>query len=196
VLVADPELHLQIIPLGAGSPKALPPGPYTTHPGLAPLLSRDGRQVFWVGGEKGKGYRYLVQDLEGGPPGPLTDGGVGFGRLSPDGRALLTADGRIWDTRNAEAVPRTARGRGPGTDWRVARRTEDSRRLITWRAEPGILTLAVLDPETGVRTRLRALNHPRITRNTNAVRVSADGRRVLWRQAGWSSTLPLVSGLK
>ncbi|MFN8010862.1 MAG: protein kinase [Holophagaceae bacterium] len=195
VLIAEPSLHVQLIPLGTGAPRALPPGSCTTHPGLAPLLSRDGRQVFWVAAEKGKGYRYLVQDLAGGPPRTLTEEGVGYGRLSPDGRSLLTADGRIWDTRAPGAAPRVAKGTGPGTDWRVARWSEDSRRLVTWRAEPGVLSLALLDPDTGVRTPFRAVNHPRITRNANAVRVSADGRRVLWRQAGWNSTLLLVSGL-
>lgn len=196
VLVTDPALHVQLIPLGTGAPKALPPGPYATHPGLAPILSADGRQVFWVAQEKGKGPRYLVQDIAGGPPRPVTGEGTGYARLSPNGRFLLTADGRIWDVWNPEAAPRTAQGTGGSTGWRVARWVSDNRHLWVWHAEAGALQFAVLDPDSGVRRPLRTVTHPRITRETNTVRMSADGRRILWRQAGWTSTLVMVAGLR
>jgi dipeptidyl aminopeptidase/acylaminoacyl peptidase len=83
-----------LLPTGAGAMRALPaPGLRSvSHPRFLP----DGRSIVFAGVGADGASRLYVLPLDGGPPRPASDAGVGFGILavSPDGREVVTRRAR------------------------------------------------------------------------------------------------------
>jgi Tol biopolymer transport system component len=86
--------QLVIYPTGAGETKRLERGEIENY--STAQWFPDGRRVLVNGNEPGKGTRFYVQEVEGGPPRPVTPEGTRDGVLSPDGRTVLARgpDGR------------------------------------------------------------------------------------------------------
>jgi Tol biopolymer transport system component len=96
----DAPAKLVLLPTGAGSPRELRSGALDHR--VASWLP-DGRRIVFGGAEPGSPGRLYVQDLDGGPPRPVSPEGVVFAAgaslpVSPDGRFVLTSrdDGSTW----------------------------------------------------------------------------------------------------
>jgi hypothetical protein len=83
--------ELQLVPTGAGEARSLPAGKLVAR--SSPFFTPDGKQLVYVGREKGEPLRLWVQDLAGGPPRAITAPGTTFARhaspISPDGRWIV-----------------------------------------------------------------------------------------------------------
>jgi len=86
-VVQSPLPKLLIYSTGAGETRQLPRGPIE-HYATAQWF-RDGKSVLIGGNEPGKGTRFYKQDLDGGPPQPVTPEDTRDGLLSPDGNLVL-----------------------------------------------------------------------------------------------------------
>jgi Tol biopolymer transport system component len=86
--------QLVVYPTGVGETRRLERGGIENY--SAARWFPDGRRVLVNASEPGKGTRFYVQEIEGGPPRPVTPEGTRDGVLSPDGRTVLARgpDGR------------------------------------------------------------------------------------------------------
>jgi hypothetical protein len=79
--------QLVVYPTGAGQTRRLERGGIENY--STAQWFPDGRRVLVNGNEPGKGMRFYVQQVEGGPPRPVTPEGTSAGLLSRDGRTVL-----------------------------------------------------------------------------------------------------------
>ncbi len=79
--------QLVIYPTGAGETRPLERANLESY--ATAQWFRDGKSVLIGGNEPGKGTRFYVQEISGGPPRPVTPEGTRDGWLSPDGRLVL-----------------------------------------------------------------------------------------------------------
>lgn len=79
--------RLQLLPTGVGEAKSYNIGPYLSDHTLPhPTLFPDGKNILFLGKEKGHGTRVYIQDVAGGKPLPVTTQGVDYfqNTISPD----------------------------------------------------------------------------------------------------------------
>jgi serine/threonine protein kinase len=79
--------QLVVYPTGAGETRRLERGGIENY--STAQWFPDGRRVLVGGNEPGKGMRFYVQEIDGGPPRPVTPEGIRDGVLSPDARTVL-----------------------------------------------------------------------------------------------------------
>jgi len=79
--------QLLIYPTGAGETRRLERGGIENY--STAQWFPDGRRVLVGGNEPGRGMHFYVQEVEGGPPRPVTPEGTRDGVLSPDGKTVL-----------------------------------------------------------------------------------------------------------
>jgi hypothetical protein len=79
--------QLVVYPTGVGETRRLERGGIENY--STAQWFPDGRRVLVNGNEPGKGTRFYVQEVEGGPPRPVTPEGTRDGLLSRDGRTVL-----------------------------------------------------------------------------------------------------------
>jgi hypothetical protein len=91
-----PPQRLVLLPTGVGDAISLSRGTVETYSTASWMP--DGRRVVFAGSEPGHAQRSYLQDLEGGPPRPITPEGVAGSRVSPDGElvAAVSADHRLF----------------------------------------------------------------------------------------------------
>ncbi len=158
----DAGTELWLYPIGAGQPRRLTTSRWTLA-ARAGFLA-DGKHVALVAREGAAPPRVYVVPLEGGEPKPISDVVTQVGALSPDGRWIpaLTPAGAVLIPADGGA-PVQIRGYKP--DDALRGWTNDGRLYVGNR--PGIgngqpLTIDVLDPRTGARSRLREIPKPSI----------------------------------
>ena len=136
-LVVSPASRLVLLPTGSGEPRSIPAGKITGF-GWAGWFP-DGRRIWFVGTE-GREWPLWVQDIEGGPPKPLTSDGsfVAYPSqpVSPDGRLLFAAS----PTYRATRLYPTG-----GGDSRPLPGLEGSETPVAWSAEGRAILAARLD---------------------------------------------------
>jgi eukaryotic-like serine/threonine-protein kinase len=153
--------RLDLVPTGAGEPRALPAGPLEAR--RTPIFSPSGVTVAFVGHERGRGQRIWLQDISGGPPRPISPEGTTWVTLghvfSPDGLKLRVRDpaGRPALLPASGGEPTPVPGLEPGEipiEW-----TPDGRLLVYSRTR---LPLRVfrLDPASGARELAREIVLP------------------------------------
>ncbi|HWQ36715.1 MAG TPA: protein kinase [Blastocatellia bacterium] len=84
--------QIVLLPTGAGEERVLKRGPIEQYAWGA-IWVPDGKRVIFLGREPGHDWRCYVQNIESGPPRPITPEGTSEGMLiSPDGRSLIASD--------------------------------------------------------------------------------------------------------
>jgi serine/threonine protein kinase/Tol biopolymer transport system component len=84
--------ELELVPTGAGSSKVLNLGGIDTAGHVGATFFPDGKRILIEGRQSGRPYRCYVQEIEGGPPRPVTPEGVHSQVMSPDGRLIAVLD--------------------------------------------------------------------------------------------------------
>jgi serine/threonine protein kinase len=113
VISVTPDLHaILIYPVGPGQSKQIPmPGYVLNGAGLFP----DGRTLWFVGNEPGRGQRVYLTDLKGAKPLALMPEGASRVSVTPDGNYLLDIEPdsvRLYPTGGGE--PQGVAGINPG----------------------------------------------------------------------------------
>jgi eukaryotic-like serine/threonine-protein kinase len=84
--------QLVLLPTGAGEDRVLERGPIEQYAWGA-IWVPDGKRVAFLGREQGHDWRGYIQNIEGGPPHPITPEGTSEWMLiSPDGKSLIASN--------------------------------------------------------------------------------------------------------
>jgi DNA-binding winged helix-turn-helix (wHTH) protein/Tol biopolymer transport system component len=89
----------------------------------------DGKQILFTGNQPGRAARCFVQSIDGGKPRPVTPEGIGFCRISPDGKLIAADSTKMTEVQLypvAGGAPRPIPGLQPGES-------------VAWTSLPNIL---------------------------------------------------------
>ncbi len=193
--------QLVLLPTGPGEPKSLPRGAVKEYFDWA-AWSPDERQVFFAGAEPGHRPRTYAQDLDGGPPRPVTPEGMTGTLLSPDGKLIAALDryGEYYLCPVAGGEPRAIEGLAEGDG--LLQWSGDGRVLFVRGAGDLILKILKLDLSSGRRQLWKELTPPDpaavigLATDPNQVRLTPDGKSYVYTSWTFPSELYLVQGLK
>ncbi len=193
--------QLVLLPTGPGEPKSLPRGAVKEYFDWA-AWSPDERQVFFAGAESGHRSRTYAQDLDGGPPRPVTPEGMTGVLLSPDGKLIAAVDryGEYYLCPVAGGEPRAIEGLAEGDG--LLQWSGDGRSLFVRGAGDLILKIFKLDLSSGRRQPWKELTPPDpaavigLATDPNQVRLTPDGKSYVYTSWTFPSELYLVQGLK
>ena len=191
---------LVLLPTKAGQPRTLPRGPIVDYHDAGWFPAGD--RIAIRANEAGRPPRYFTQDMDGGPPVPLTPEEVSASDivLSPDGRWLASfppgARSRLihlYPTQGGD--PRPVPGLLTGDE--PVCMSADGRALYVAKGG-GPTELARVDLLSGRRTRLRMLMpaDPAGLLRTGRVRLTPDGRWYVYNYFRQLATLYVVDGLR
>jgi Tol biopolymer transport system component len=192
-----PPPQLVLLPTGAGESRPLPRHNIQDYHGGWWLP--DGKSVMFGGTEAGRGARLYVQDVEGGPPRPVTPEGVlSIDRaVSPDGRYVAAGndvEGHIYPVAGGE--PRPLPGFEPGDvaiHWAGDGQSILVRKLFEVPAKVWRLDLA-----TGRRVLWKELGPADLAgvRAITSIIITPDTRWYAYTYSSRLSNLYLVEGLR
>jgi hypothetical protein len=190
--------QIELLPTGAGEPKAFPKDEIEHAGGRFATFLPDGKRILFVGHGPGQPSRVFVQDLMGGAAKAVTPEGVVASLLSRDGKFLVTQTPEGPALTSLEGGPsRTIPGLKPGDT--PLRFTADGRSLFL-RSDAREFPARVfrLDVATGRREVWKELmpGDPAGINLLSAVALSEDGKTVLFSYARSLSDLYLAEGLK
>jgi Tol biopolymer transport system component len=189
---SPPEIVL--LPVGVGEPRRIPRHQLADY--LWAHWRPDGGGLVINGAEPGRGYRSYLQDLEGGPPRPVTPEGLWTQWVSPDGRSLaLSGTGTPISIQPLDGgEPRSVAGAQPGD--RIAHWGSDGA-LYVFRREDVPCRVYRIDPRDGRRELFRTLSpaDPAGVVATNEVQLAAELHAYTYTYLRILSELYLVEGL-
>jgi len=190
-----------LLPVGAGEAKRLDLGPIEQHAGGS--WFPDGKRIVVQGREPGRGWRYYIQEVDGGAPRPITPEGTSSGAvypiiLSPDGKfvvAYAEQKAFMYPVEGSES-PRPILGLEPEDT--VIRWSADGRTLLVARTEELPMKVHRLDPVTGRKELLKEITpaDPAGIFWPNEIRITPDGKWYVYKLQRFLSDLYLVEGLK
>lgn len=188
--------HLDLVPCGAGEPRAIPIGNLAiNHASWFP----DGRAICCLGGEPGRGMRLYKIDLASGTREPFTEEGISYydSLVSPDGRSAVAhgPDRKLRIYPVDGSPPRPLKG------------VLEFERTIAWSADgraifvfsrgelPGKVWR--IDLETGERKLFREISPVDATgvEGVAVVRMAADGASLAYSYYQRMSRMYVVEGL-
>ncbi|HLY43425.1 MAG TPA: winged helix-turn-helix domain-containing protein [Terracidiphilus sp.] len=189
--------QLVLLPTGVGSARRIDRGNIERYGHEIHWLP-DGKALLFGGDEPGHAARCFVQSIDGGKPRPVTPEGVGFCRISPDGK-LIAANGTKATPMQFYpmdgSAPRPIPGLQPGES-------------VAWTSDPNVLYVAQhekasirvfrLDLRTGQRKLFQEISvpdGPGICDMTHVL-FSPDGRAYAYGYTRLLSDLYMVAGLK
>jgi len=142
--------QLVIYPTGAGETQQLKRGEIENY--VTAQWFRDGKSVLFSGNEPGKGTRFYMQEIAGGPARPVTPEGTRDGWLSSDGKLVLARgpEGKYSVYPIAGGEPRPVPGLTE-TDV-LAQWSTDGRSVLVYRRAEIPCHLERVDLATGHRT--------------------------------------------
>jgi tRNA A-37 threonylcarbamoyl transferase component Bud32/WD40 repeat protein len=187
---------LVVMPAGLGDPVPLPAHGIDGYRGA--FWFPDGRRVLFNGTRPGSRLRSYVQDLQGGPPSPLTPDDVWAVSISSDGQwvaAIGSSQGiTLWPVAGGD--PRELRSSLPG-DRPVAWNT-DGRSLWLFRRGQVPAEVAQLEIATGQRRVWKKLKPPDASGvySITDFRITRDGRSYFYSYKRQTSQLYLATGLR
>jgi hypothetical protein len=195
-LSQPPELVL--LPIGAGQPRPLPRGPVREYHWACFLP--DGKRVLLVGNEEGRATRLFVQDMEGGPPHPITPEGTWTetNTITPDGRFVVAhaTEDRLFSVEGGgegRPLPGLEAGDTP------LRWTADGRHLFLRARGAGLPARVLrLDPASGRREAWMELQplDPAGVVGVGSIVLTPDGRTYVYEYLRALSDLYLVQGMR
>ena len=196
-LAAQPP-ELVLLPTGAGQSRTLPRG--SVHEYHWACFLPDGKRVLLVGNEKGRATRLFVQDVEGGPPRPVTPEGTWMesNTVTPDGRRVVAhaEESRLFPLEEAgegRPVPGLEAGDTP------LRWSADGRHLFLRARGAGLPARVMrLDPATGRREDWMALQpiDPAGVVGVGSIVLTPDGGTYVYEYLRSLSDLYLVEGMR
>ena len=188
LVISPDEKRLSVVPTGVGETRAL------GKPGLRYTGAKwfpDGRRVVFAGSEGEKAPRLWVQQIDGGPPRPVSPEGFEVGPVSPDARfvaARTTSGVVLLSIGGGEPVPVT----GSNPDDVVIRWDSAGGSLFLARGQHPV-RVERLEVATGRRELLRELQNAA----PDQIRMTADGRTVVYSEPlQYFSTLYVAEGLR
>jgi hypothetical protein len=195
-LARPPELVL--LPTGAGQARPLPRGAVREYHWACFLP--DGKRVLVVGNEEGRATRIFVQDVEGGPPRPVTPEGTWMesNAVTPDGRFVVARaeENRLFPLEGG-GPGRPVPGLEPGDT--PLRWSADGRHLFLRARGAGLPARVVrLDPVAGHREAWMALQptDPAGVVGVGSIVLTPDGRTYVYMYVRSLSDLYLVEGMQ
>ncbi len=193
--------QLALLPTGPGEQKLLPRGSISEYYDWA-AWSPDHRQIFFAAAEAGHRPRTYVQEMDGGPPRPVTAEGMVGTLLSPDGKLIAAIDRYLeyylCPVNGGE--PRAIEGLAEGDV--VLQWTADGRSLFVRGAGDLVLRIFKFDLGTGHREAWKELRPPDpapvigIGVDPGQVRLTPDGKYYVYTSWTFPSELYLAEGLK
>jgi serine/threonine protein kinase len=142
--------QLILLPTGPGEIKRIEQAGIGIY-GLGGGWLPDGKRVIFTGREQGHSMRTYIQEIDGGPPRPITPEGVTGTVLSPDGKFVVAKDQAqkplIYPVEGGEPRPIT----DLGNDETAFRWAADSRSLYVYRTQEVPIKIYLLDALTGHR---------------------------------------------
>ncbi|MEO6323438.1 MAG: protein kinase [Candidatus Eisenbacteria bacterium] len=196
-LPVDRKPPLTMQPTGPGAPRALERGPIATYDWAA--WFPDGRRIVCSGTEKGQPSRCYLQDLEGGPPRPLTPPGTSLfnpgAAVSPDGKYVVARheSGKISLYPVNGGAAREVPGINGGEEY-----------AIRWSADGQTLFVARggrvfrVDPFTGARQLWKTIAPADSAgiRSFLTLQITPDGRNLFYTTSRELSDLYRITGLR
>jgi serine/threonine protein kinase len=142
--------QLILLPTGPGEIKRIEQAGIGIY-GLGGGWLPDGKRVIFTGREQGHSMRTYIQEIDGGPPRPITPEGVTGTVLSPDGKFVVAKDQAqkplIYPVEGGEPRPIT----DLGNDETAFRWAADGRSLYVYRTQEVPIKIYLLDALTGHR---------------------------------------------
>jgi serine/threonine protein kinase len=142
--------QLILLPTGPGEIKRIEQAGIGIY-GLGGGWLPDGKRVIFTGREQGHSMRTYIQEIDGGPPRPITPEGVTGTVLSPDGKFVVAKDQAqkplIYPIEGGEPRPIT----DLGNDETAFRWAADGRSLYVYRTQEVPIKIYLLDALTGHR---------------------------------------------
>ncbi len=150
--------RLLLLPTAAGDSTSLPRGKIERYLGARWLP--DGKRIVITAVEAGHAQRTFVQDLQGGPPVPITPEGLTGTAVSPDGRlvAVKSKDQKLYVGATNGSDPRLVAQLRP--DEFVTQWTPDGRYLYVAERDHTTMRVSKLDVETGETEHWRTFSLP------------------------------------
>jgi serine/threonine protein kinase len=194
--------QIMLLPTGAGEAKRLERGTIEQYAGAS--WFPDGKRIALQGREPGRGWRYYIQDVEGGGPRPFTPEGTTSGEvyaimLSPDGKFVVAVNieqkAFIYPVEGGDN-PRPILGLDPEDV--VIRWGADGRSLLVERTEEMPIKVYRLDPSTGHKELLKEITpaDPAGIFWPNETTMTPDGKWYVYKLNRFLSDLYMVEGLK
>jgi Tol biopolymer transport system component len=190
--------RLALVPTGTGQVKAF------TLVGFEDIASGaflpGGTRVIFAARERGKRWRIYALAVGGGTPQPVVPEGISIPpfvtrAVSPDGRWVLAGSGPGTLTRYPleGGEPRRVAGIERGE---TAIGWNPAGLVYVFREIRGVVTVSLVDPDSGRRTPWKDLHLPDRTTNIGRVAISEDGRSYVYSAQRVHSQLYVVEGLK
>jgi Tol biopolymer transport system component len=193
--------RLVVLPVGTGETKALPsPGFDRYHGGSPAAWTPDGKSIIFGAGEPGKPLRCYVQNVESGVARPITPEGNADFLLTARGDSVYAGgtDGKIYAYPLGGGSPTPLSSAGLEPEDQFIRFSGDGRSVFLFQELERSAKLFRLDGISRRRSLLRELK-PADTAGlvrVRGVRVSADGRAVVYMARRFLSRLYLAEGLR
>jgi Tol biopolymer transport system component len=188
--------QLLLVPRGAGDPKPLPTHGISGYSGA--YWFPDGQRILFSGRETGHNLRSYVQDIEGGPPRPLTAENTRALSISPDGEwaAAIGPEQAISLWPVAGGLSRPVRGSEPGD--RPISWSADSKSLWLFRRGEVPAHVFRLNVDTGKRQLWKTLMPSDATGVYSIIefRTTPTGHSYFYSYTRLLSQLYLVHGLR
>ena len=190
---------LELVPTGVGSSTVLPRGPIATY-GTRARFFPDGKHLLLFGRARGQGLRAWRQPIDGAEPVPITSP-LKFDHMaiSPDGQWIVAE--REGDTAAVRLHVTTGATR-PITGLRAGEYPQawaaDGKTLIVWEFRVTHGALYRLDPDSGARERITAveMNDRAGLQSITNLRVALDGRSYAFQYTVLLNQLFLMEGLQ
>ena len=120
--------QLVLLPTGAGSARRIERDDIEQY-GHEIHWFPDGKQILFTGNQPGRAARCFVQSIDGGKPRPITPEGIGFCRISPDGKVVAANGTKLSEVELypiGGGAPRPIPGWQPGES-------------VAWTSDPNFL---------------------------------------------------------
>ncbi len=188
--------QIVLLPTGAGNLKRIDTDGIQRYEHGVHWLP-DGKQIVFTGELTGHLARCFIQNVDGGPPRPVTPEGVTFCQVSPDGKMLAAGDvdgrdAKIYPMNGGE--PRPIPGLLPheGFEW-----TADPNFLYVFAPKDVPIRIYRLNIQTGQRQLFKEITLPDMPGLCGMPHIlfSADGRSYVYGYTRLLSQLYLVKGL-
>ena len=195
VLLNPPQIIL--LPIGAGQARPLERFGIEQY-GYGAAWLPNGKSIVFVGKEKGHAFRSYVQDVDGGPPRPVTPEGVTGYLVSPDGKLLLGRDASEKKALYPLAAGDPRSVSGLADEDRVIRWAGDADALYIFRDHERPIQIYKLSLATGRKELTKEITPGDLAglRGVINVLLTPDGKGYVYAFTRELSDLYLVKGLR
>ena len=189
--------QLVLLPTGVGSVKRIDRGNIERY-GREIHWLPDGKQLLFSGNETGRAARCFVQSIDGGMPHPVTPEGIGFCRVSPDGKLIAANSTRasamqLYPMDGGPPRPIPGLQAGDGVAWTL----DPNVLYVSEHAKSSIrvFRLNLLNGQRKLIQEIAVPDEPGVCDMTHVL-FSPDGRSFAYGYTRLLSDLYLVTGLK